>query len=426
MNDRGFDLNARVDQRTSPNGQHEFTPTDRIAERSYFSAPPRGGLPVLEGQELLVFASNNYLGLAADTRVQNAARRAATTVGTGTGGSRIDCGDTVLHHDLERLLAETVETDRALVFPSEQAATVSTMCALEPDVVFADERAPSSVFDGCRLAGADAGSESDISVVRYAHRDPADLEAKLNARARDEGILETDSESASASESESGTDTDTETESWLVVTETVCRFDGTVSPLSAICDAAETFGAWVMVDESHATGLYANGGGVVQAEGVADRVDIQLGTLAGTLASQGGYVAGSTALIDLLSEERFQRTAGLNPPAVAAASEALHLARHSDRRDQLWENVAHLRDGLETMGYTVAGRSQICAIDVGDTATADTVARSLRERGIVVQQSRQPADAGGLRLTPIASHTSTDIVACLEAVQELTSLSSES
>ncbi len=411
MNDRGFDLNARVDQRTSPNGQHEFTPTDRIAERSYFSAPPHGGLPVLEGQELLVFASNNYLGLAADTRVQNAARQAATTVGTGTGGSRIDCGDTIIHHDLERQLAETMETDRALVFPSEHAAIVSTMCALEPDVVFADEGVQSSVFDGCRLAGA----ASDVTVVRYAHRDPADLEAKLRARARGEGVVESDSEFKSKSE----TETDTETESWLIVTETVCRFDGTVSPLSALCDAAEAFGAWVMADESHAMGLYANGGGVVQAEGVADRVDIQVGSLAGALASQGGYVAGSAALIDLLTEERFQRAAGLNPPAVAAASEALHLARHSDRRDQLWENVAHLRDGLETMGYTVAGRSQICAIDVGDTATADTVARSLRERGIVVQHSRQPSDAGGLRLTPIASHTSPDIVACLEAVQTL-------
>ncbi|ADD04316.1 8-amino-7-oxononanoate synthase [Natrialba magadii ATCC 43099] len=396
--DRGFDLEARLGSLEERAQKRTLSPVDRVAERGYFADAAGGDLPVLDTDEALVFSSNNYLGLTDDQRVQDAARQAAATVGTGAGASRIITGDTMVHHDLERLLAETKGTERALAFSSGYAANVGTITALEPDVIFSDERNHASLIDGCRLA--------DCETIVYDHCDPASLRDALESRA--------------AVADSTNADAGTEDESWLIVTDTVFSVDGTVAPLSAICDLAEEFGAWVMVDEAHATGLYADGGGVVQAEGLEDRVHIQMGTLSKALASQGGYVAGSDALIEsLLNEARsFAFSTGLAPTAAAAASEALHLARHSEAREQLWENVAHLRDGLETMGFSIPGESQILPVIVGDQRDALAFADGLRARGIVVPPIRPPAVPEGesrLRVAPIATHDRDDIITCLES-----------
>ncbi|WP_049927244.1 aminotransferase class I/II-fold pyridoxal phosphate-dependent enzyme [Halopiger goleimassiliensis] len=392
MDDRGFDLEDRLARREADELKRELAPVDRIAERGYFAHAAGSDLPVLDGEEALVFASNNYLGLTDDERVENAARQAASVVGTGAGASRLVTGDTMVHRDLERQLAETKGTERALAFSSGYAANVGTITALEPDVVFSDEYNHASIIDGCRLA--------DAETIVYDHCDAASLESKLEARAE-----------AAA-----------DGESWLIVTDSVFSMDGTVAPLPAICDLADAFGAWVMVDEAHATGLYANGGGVVQAEGLEDRVDVQMGTLSKALASQGGYVAGSEALIEwLVNDARsFVFSTGLTPPAAAAASEALHVARHGDVRERLWDNVAHLRDGLESMGYRVLGDSQILPVLVGDREDALLLADGLRERTVVAPAIRPPTVPEGtsrIRVVPMATHTHEDIVACLEAFQ---------
>ncbi|AEH35512.1 aminotransferase class I/II-fold pyridoxal phosphate-dependent enzyme [Halopiger xanaduensis] len=389
--DRGFDLEDRLATLEDGDLKRTLSPVDRVAERGYFAEPSGGDLPVLETDEALVFASNNYLGLTADRRVQDAARQAAATVGTGAGASRLVTGDTMVHRDLERLLAETKDCERALTFSSGYAANVGTITALEPDVVFSDELNHASLIDGCRLSGAET--------VVYDHRDVADLRSKLEARAEQDDAAD---------------------ERWLIITDTVFSVDGTVAPLESICDLAEAFGAWVMVDEAHATGLYVDGGGVVQAEGLADRIHVQMGTLSKALASQGGYVAGSDELIEcLINDARsFVYSTGLTPPAAAAASEALHLARHSDARERLWENVAHLRDGLESMGFDAPGDSQILPVIVGNREDALALAEGLRERDIVAPAIRPPAVPEGesrIRVTPIATHDKDDIVACLEA-----------
>lgn len=391
MEDRGFDLEERLEARESADLRRTLAPADRIAERGYFAHPPEGELPVLDSEEALVFASNNYLGLTDDQRVQDAARQAAATVGTGAGASRLVTGDTIVHHDLERLLAETKGTERALAFSSGYAANAGTIAALEPDVIFSDEFNHASIVDGCRLSGAE--------VVVYDHCDVSNLRAKLADRADGNG---------------------TEDESWLIVTDSVFSMDGTVAPLSSICDAAEEFGAWLMVDEAHATGLYVDGGGIVQAEGLEHRVHVQMGTLSKALASQGGYVAGSDELIGcLLNDARtFVFSTGLAPSAAAAASEALHVARHSDCRDRLWENVAHLRDGLQTMGYEILGDSQILPVLVGDRRDALELAEAVRERGVVAPAIRPPTVAEGtsrIRLAPMATHDRDDVLDCLEA-----------
>ncbi|SEP83087.1 aminotransferase class I/II-fold pyridoxal phosphate-dependent enzyme [Natrinema salaciae] len=396
MADRGFDLEDRLEALEEDDLKRALSPVDRVAERGYFAEPSGGELPVLDSEEALVFASNNYLGLTDDQRVQDAARQTAATVGTGAGASRLVTGDTMVHRDLERLLAEVKGTDRALAFSSGYAANVGTITALEPDVVFSDELNHASIVDGCRLAGTET--------VVYDHCDAANLRSKLEERA----------------ERVRGDDGDPDAESWLIVTDSVFSMDGTVAPLAEICDAADAFGAWVMVDEAHATGLYANGGGVVQAEGLEDRVQIQLGTLSKALASQGGYVAGSAELIECLCNDArsFVFSTGLAPPAAAAASEALHVARHGGARERLWENVAHLRDGLESMGFDVWGDSQILPVVVGDRTDAIALADGIRERGVVVPAIRPPSVPAGtsrLRVVPMATHDRDDIIACLEA-----------
>ena len=403
MEDRGFDLEDRLATLEERELKRTLSPVDRVAERGYFAEPSGGDLPVLDSEEALVFASNNYLGLTADQRVQDAARQAAATVGTGAGASRLVTGDTMVHRDLERLLAETKGCERALAFSSGYAANVGTITALEPDVIFSDELNHASLIDGCRLSGAET--------VVYEHRDVDDLRAKLEARA---------SRGAGDGGSDSEGDRDAAEESWLILTDTVFSMDGTVAPLSAVCDLAEEFGAWVMVDEAHATGLYADGGGVVQAEGLEDRIHVQMGTLSKALASQGGYVAGSEALIECLVNDArsFVFSTGLAPTAAAAASEALHLARHTDARERLWENVAHLREGLESMGLTVLGDSQILPVLIGDREDALALADGIRERNVVAPAIRPPTVPEGtsrIRVAPMATHDHDDIVTCLEA-----------
>lgn len=392
MADRGFDLD--LERRLEGGRKHRLAPVDRIDARGYASDPPEGGLPVLGATERLVFASNNYLGLTADQNVQNAARQAAATVGTGAGGSRVGTGDTIVHHDLERLLAETLGTERALAFPSGYTANVAAIVTLEPDVVFVDECVHSSTLDGCRLAGAE--------VVTYDHCDPDALERELRARAV-----------SSCAEAQAGGPTDgTDDESWLLVTDSVFSIDGQVAPLEALCAHAEAVGAWILVDESHATGLYAGGGGIAHAEGVADRVHIQTGSLSTALASQGGYVAGSTALINCLIEDRpFAASAGLTPTAAAAASEALHRSKHGDARERLWENVTRIRDGLQSLGYHVDGDSQILPVRLEQPGLAPEFVTALADAGIVVSS----VDTANTR-TIHASNT--DVVATAEQVRD--------
>ncbi|MFC7238687.1 aminotransferase class I/II-fold pyridoxal phosphate-dependent enzyme [Saliphagus sp. GCM10025317] len=430
MADRGFDFEEQLTSQADADRRYSLAPTDRIDSRGYVSEPPRGGLPVLEADELLVFGSNNYLGLTANQRVQNAARQAAATVGTGSGGSRLTTGDTMVHHDLERLLAETFETDRALAFSSGYAANVGTITALEPDVVFVDEYTHVSAFDGCRLAGTE--------VVPYGHCDPDALrdavEDALERRAIGGVTADVDADANTVADVDTDTEADADAkpddESWLVVTDSIFSQDGWVAPLEELCDVADSVGAWIMVDESHATGLYVRGGGIVQAEGLADRVDIQMGALSTALASQGGYVAGDDALIEWLAARAppFVESTGLTPMAAAAASEALHLSKHGDYRESLWENVTRLRDGLLTMGYEVDGDSQILPVYVETRDAARTLADDLRERGVIVSApvrtssgghtSRNAVREGYVYVLPTAAHTRDDLVACLEAFQD--------
>ncbi|MFC7138295.1 aminotransferase class I/II-fold pyridoxal phosphate-dependent enzyme [Halosimplex aquaticum] len=394
MTDRGFDLEARLRERERAGLRRDLRPAETVGARARFADDPRGDAPDY-GAESLVFASNDYLGLTGDRRVQRAAELAARSVGTGAGASRLVTGDTGLHRALERDLADCKGAERALVFSSGYAANVGTIDALAPDVVFSDELNHASIVDGCRI-GAD-------ETVVYDHADPDDLRAKLAQRAA--GSLDSGAE-----------------EDWLVVTDSVFSMDGDVAPLAAVCDVADEFGAWVMVDEAHATGLFGDGGGVVQREGLSDRVDVQLGTLSKALASQGGYVAGDEALVEYLlnAARSFVFSTGLAPPAAGAARESLRIARETDRPERLWETVETLRAGLEAMGYEVLGETQVLPVLVGDRDDALALGDRLAESGIVAPAIRPPTVPEGtarIRVAPTATHSAAAVDRCLEAFE---------
>jgi len=396
--DRGFGPAARLADRERRGRRRDLAPVDRVDARARLAPDPRGGAPDFAKGDYLVFAANDYLGLAADERVRRAAADAAGQVGTGAGASRLVTGDTPVHRALERDLAAAKGTERALVFSSGYATNVGTIAALDPDVVFSDERNHASIVDGCRQSGAD--------VVVYDHCDPVDLRAEMDRRAR------------AAADGPATTD-----ESWLVVTDAVFSMDGDVAPLAEICDVVERFGAWLMVDEAHATGLYGDGGGVVQREGLGDRVHVQMGTLSKALASQGGYVAGSQPLVEYLANaaRTFVFSTGLAPPAAGAAREALRIAREGDRQARLWTNVDRLRDGLVDAGYDVRGETQILPVVVGDGADAMALDAVLRERGILAPGIRPPTVPEGtsrVRVAPTASHTESDVDRAVAAFRE--------
>ncbi|WP_247730962.1 aminotransferase class I/II-fold pyridoxal phosphate-dependent enzyme [Halovivax limisalsi] len=387
---RGFDLDRRLRERERANLRRQLDPAATVEARARFAEDPKGSAPTFE-TERLVFASNNYLGLATDDRVRRAAER-GVSVGTGAGASRLITGDTGLHRGLERDLAACKRADRALVFSSGYAANVGTIAALSPDVIFSDELNHASIIDGCRLA--------DAATVVYDHCDPDDLRDRMAARER------------------AGSDD----EAWLVVTDTVFSMDGDVAPLAELCAVADAFGAWVMVDEAHATGVFGDGGGIVQREGLTDRVEIQLGTLSKALASQGGYVAGDETLVEYLlnAARSFVFSTGLAPPAAAAAREALRIAREGERTARLWAHVETLRDGLEAMGYEVWGQTQILPVVVGDRRVALELGERLRERDVVATPIRPPTVPDGtsrIRVTPTATHTDAEIRACLDAFE---------
>ncbi|QIO22950.1 8-amino-7-oxononanoate synthase [Haloarcula sp. JP-L23] len=387
----GFDLGDRLHERERQDLRRHLDVTERVARRTRFADDPKSGAADF-GEEMVVFAANNYLGLADDGRVQRAAEQGARTVGTGAGASRLVTGDTHLHRALERDLADCKGTERALVFSSGYAANVGTIDALAPDVVFSDELNHASIIDGCRVGATET--------VVYDHCDAADLREQMAERASKAG----------------------DGEQWLVVTDSVFSMDGDVAPLAALCDAVDEYGAWLMVDEAHATGLFGNGGGVVQREGLSDRVDVQLGTLSKALASQGGYVAGDEELVEYLlnAARSFVFSTGLAPPAAGAAREALRIARETDQTDRLWENVETLREGLEGMGYEVLGETHILPVLVGDRVDALRLDERLRDHGVVAPAIRPPTVPEGtsrIRVAPMATHTDADLMQCLDAFE---------
>ena len=346
----------------------------------------QGPRVVLGGRELLNFSSNDYLGLANDPALKRAAVAAIEKYGVGAGASRLVCGNLQPYEDLERKLAAFKAKEAAIVFGSGYAANVGTITALvgEGDMVIVDKLDHASIIDGARQSGA--------TLRVYPHKNLAKLEAILQ---QGEAFRRK-----------------------LIVTETVFSMDGDLAPLTEIVALKEKYSAWLMIDEAHATGLYAaNRRGIAEAAGVEEQIDVTLGTLSKALGCAGGFVVGSQPLIDFVrNRARSLISSTALPPAVCAGgAAAVDFVMSEDglqRRDKLWRNVSAMKNGLSAIGVSNESRSPIIPIIVGDESQAVEVSGQLQERGIFVPAIRFPTVPKGkarLRVTVTAAHTSKDI-----------------
>ena len=345
---------------------------------------------VANGRRYANFASNDYLGLAADPRVRAAAIDAVERFGTSASASRLISGNNSLHRELESRLAELKDTEDCLVFASGYMANVGTISALlgPDDVVFSDALNHASIIDGCRLSGA--------TIHVYPHRDVAALSQLLSQ---------------------------SEARRRLIVTDGVFGMDGDLAPLPELVSLAEQFGCMLMVDEAHATGILGSeGGGSVEHFGLSGRVSIVMGTLSKALAAAGGYVAGDRRLIDFLRNRAraFIFTTGLPPAAAGAALAALEIVRtEPERRLRLRFLAQQLHDGLRAIESDVQPvDAAIVPVLVGDSAKALAIASCLRERGVFAPAIRPPTVPAGssrIRFSLMATHSDDQVRRALEA-----------
>jgi 8-amino-7-oxononanoate synthase len=340
---------------------------------------PQGTRVLLSGREVLLLCSNDYLGLAADPRVREAAAEAALRWGAGSGASRLISGNMQPHRELETRLAAFKGYERALLFGSGYLANTGAIAALAGpgEVVFSDELNHASIIDGCRLARAET--------VVYRHNDVAHLESLLEAA--------------------DGTPA-------LIVTDGVFSMDGDVAPLPQLLELARRFGARLMVDEAHATGALGPGGrGAVAAAGLSGEIDVVMGTLGKALGSYGAYVCANAETVDYLVNRArpFIFSTAPPPPVVGAALAALGvLEDEPERVDRLIANGRVLREALAAEGLiATASTTQIVPIEIGEAEPTMALCERALERGVFAQGIRPPTVPEGssrLRFTVMATH----------------------
>jgi 8-amino-7-oxononanoate synthase len=352
-----------------------------------------GTIAFVDGREMLMFASNNYLGLAGDRRLIDAAIRATEIYGTGSTGSRLVTGHLALHEELEQAIADLKNTEAALVFSSGYLANLGAISAIlgQRDLILGDEYNHSCLKKGAVMSGATA--------IDYQHLNLSDLTAKLQ-------------------------DHRSKYRRCLITTDSVFSMDGDLAPLREIMDLANEYDCMVLVDEAHGTGVFGDrGGGLTNALGIQQDL-IQVGTLSKALGSLGGYVAGSAKLIDYLRNRAatWIYTTGLSPADTGAAIAAINIVKSDNAlREQLWQNVEFFKLGLQNLGLqdlgiqAIAFDSPIMAIEVGDIAQTMQMAKHLRNNGIFAPAIRPPTvPTARIRITLMATHTKEQIQSLLK------------
>ncbi len=356
----------------------------------YRSVPTLQSLPgaivQLEGREMINFASNNYLGLAGDKRLIQAAVIATQKLGTGSTGSRLLSGHRKLHRELENAIAALKQTEDALVFSSGYLANLGTIAALvgKRDLILADQYNHSSLKNGAILSGA--------TVVDYAHADVEDLNRQLAQHRQHYRRC-------------------------LIATDSVFSMDGDLCPLPEIVELAQEFSCMVLVDEAHATGvLGVTGAGCVEYFGCTGQPLIQVGTLSKALGSLGGYVAGTATLIDFLRNRApsWIYTTALSPADTAAALAAIHIVQQEcDRRAQLHANVDTLKQLMaQKLPHLklLPSESPILCIQLASATDALQVGNKLKENGIFAPAIRPPTvPTSRIRICVMATHELTHL-----------------
>ena len=377
---------------------------------------PQSPLINIDGRTLLNFSSNDYLGLANDPVLKEAAAQAVQRYGAGAGSSRLISGSLAPHHQLEEAIAEFKGTAAALSFATGYATALGAICALldKADLIILDKLVHASIVDAARLSGA--------KIRVFAHNDLNDLEAILKwADRRRLGLTESKY---------------TRSPQKLIVTESIFSMDGDRAPLREIVDLKDRYGAWLMVDEAHATGLLGpHRSGLAEELGVSHRIEVQMGTLGKALGASGGFVCGSRVLVDYLVNRArsFIFSTAPVPAAAAAASAGLQFvqsAAGADRCRALWQRVSDLASAFSGLGRPIlsargtapAASSPIMPLMIGDESIALAAASALREQGIFIPAIRYPTVARArarLRVSLTSQHTHEDIQHLADALKGL-------
>jgi glycine C-acetyltransferase len=353
---------------------------------------PQSARVQVDRQEVVLLSSNNYLGLAEHPALREAAIEALERYGCGAGASRSISGTMEQHRELEERIARFKGCEEALLFSSGYMANIGLLTTVveEGDLIVSDEFNHASIVDGCRLSRAE--------VWVYRHRDMDHLEELLK---RSDHLRR------------------------LIVTDGVFSMEGDIAPLPAIRALADQYGALVMVDDAHATGVLGEGGrGTAEYCDLMGRIDIQMGTLGKALGGFGAYIAGSRDLINYLINRcrTFLYTTALPPVIAAMAMAALEIVeREPQRRTKLWENTVYFKEGLEKLGFnTGMSETPICPILIGDNALTMEADRRLMGRGVFIQGIRPPTvppQGSRLRAVLMATHTEKDLKSALDAFQ---------
>lgn len=355
----------------------------------------QSGRVLLDGKDVVMLGSSNYLGLASDPRVKEAAKEAVDKYGNGAASVSEVCGLTDLHYELRDRLARFVGAEDALIYPSCSTANMGVIDGLmrKSDVIFSDQLNHASIIDGCRISSA--------RKKVYPHKDLATLEQYLgdagDARLR------------------------------LIVTDGVFSMEGDTGPLDKIVELADRYSAITVVDESHALGVLGRSGkGTVEQYGVEGQIDIQTGTFGKALGGAGGgYVCGSQDLVDYLyhRSRSFIFTNALPPATVAGALAALTILEEDPGLVQrLRDNTEHFRVGVETIGLELlGGESPITPIIIGETPKAYAMADRLLEDGVFLGAVGYPVVPVGearLRAQISAALTVDDLDFALECIDK--------
>ncbi len=352
-----------------------------------------GASVVLEGREVINFASNDYLGLSGDERLIQAATAAIQTLGTGSTGSRLLSGHRELHRKLESSIASLKKTEDALVFSSGYLANLGAITASvgKRDLILSDEYNHSSLKNGAILSGA--------AVIDYPHCDVVALKNHLQEIRQNYRRC-------------------------LIITDSVFSMDGDLCPLKGILNIAEEFSSMLLVDEAHATGVLGNNGaGCVEHFGCTNRQLIQVGTLSKALGSLGGYVAGSKNLIDFLRNRSptWIYTTALSPSDTAAAKEAIKIVKEEPtRRSQLWGNINHLKHLMSDLPnlQILPSESAIICFQVASAAEALKIGNYLQESGIFAPAIRPPTvPTSRIRISLMATHQASHIEKLVEVLK---------
>jgi 8-amino-7-oxononanoate synthase len=366
-----------------------FYPYFRCIEETH------GNYVICEGQRKIMIGSNNYLGLAQDDRVIEAACDATRKYGAGCTGSRLLNGTISLHNQLEEALADFLQRESVLLFSTGFFANQGALAALteEGDVILCDRENHASIIDGCQFAPA--------KLVPYRHNSAVSLRNRLKRQSDESGKL--------------------------VVMDGVFSMSGDIADLPPQLEAAREFGARVYVDEAHSLGVLGpKGRGAVHHFGLNDDVDIVMGTFSKSLGSMGGFIAGEAQMIEYLKHRArcFIFTASLAPAVAGGVLKALEIMQQEpERMEALWRNTRKMHEGFKSMGFKIGStQTPIIPILIGSEAKAFIFTQRLYEEGIFATPAIYPAVRYGeaiVRTSYMATHTDEDLDRVLEIFQKL-------